>query len=56
MEFDRTIDNESAYRRIKALEKINGNIISLTRRKSNHMKKTYFQKFVPDKFNFYSGN
>ncbi len=57
MEYDRIIDEQSGLRKMQALQKIReGKIYAYPRKKSNQMKKTFFQKMVLDKYNFYKDN
>ena len=58
LEYDRMIDRESPIKKIEALCKLNAKSIyyEYPRKRITQMKRTFFQKIMPDKFNFYTIN
>ena len=58
IEYDRIIDRDSPLKKIEALGKLNAKskYYEFPRKRITQMKRTFFQKAVPDKFNFYTIN
>lgn len=52
MEYDKIIDEQNGIKKKSKLKKLNISKINFDRSPSK-MKKTYFQKFILDKYNFY---